>query len=216
MGKLIIKFDRPEEHRFLMWSTVVDGPTSYRMTREQIVHRLLSAERLEAEERVERAERFGCSAGSEERESFFAFNRAGEGETSLSEDELWEQYPAAEWVYLAGPMAGYEEHNIPTFRAAAAFLLKRDVELVSPVEINHRPGMPMRPGKECLARDIGQLVVCDAIALLPGWEQSVGARAEAAVALALGLKFYRVDPDSEIFEPMEAPPSVTVTGYPKP
>lgn len=55
--------------------------------------------------------------------------------------------------------------------------------------------------------DLKLLSGCDAITLLPGWEQSVGARCEVAVALTLGLQFV----DSKA-RPVDKPASVTVTG----
>jgi hypothetical protein len=36
-------------------------------------------------------------------------------------------------------------------------------------------------------RDVAALSLCDAIALLPGWEESIGARAEKACAEWMGL-----------------------------
>jgi hypothetical protein len=94
-------------------------------------------------------------------------------------------------IYIAGPMRGLPEHNFPAFRAAASVLRSLGNEVVSPVEINHGPDAPQRSAEECLRRDLRALIDCTAIALLPGWEQSVGARCEAAVAVTLGRGGYR-------------------------
>jgi hypothetical protein len=43
---------------------------------------------------------------------------------------------------------------------------------------------------EFLRADLRVLIDCEAIALLPGWEFSMSARAEAVVAVSLGHTFY--------------------------
>lgn len=87
-------------------------------------------------------------------------------------------------VYLAGPMTGLPELNFPAFHAAAANLRAAGFEVVSPAEINPDPGMKW---EDAMRKDIPELVKCHAIALLPGWEASRGARLEKTIADALGM-----------------------------
>jgi len=110
-------------------------------------------------------------------------------------------------VYIAGPMTGYPEWNVPAFRAADAQLRAYDFEVVSPVDIDHGPGeFGSYPHAHYMKGDLRALVECDAIALLPEWYTSKGARCEVAVALTLGLYFI----DALTGLPMEPPRSVTV------
>lgn len=89
-------------------------------------------------------------------------------------------------IYLAGPMTGYPDCNFPAFIAAATSLRDRGYAVVSPAEIEadklHEPWVYY------LKRDIAIIVQeCTAIAVLPGWQTSRGARLEAFVAHSLGL-----------------------------
>ena len=87
-------------------------------------------------------------------------------------------------LYVAGPMSGLPLLNFPTFREAAAALRARGFEVVNPAEINIDPSAGWQA---CMRADIAQLVTCDALALLPGWEKSRGARLEYIIATGLGL-----------------------------
>jgi hypothetical protein len=100
-------------------------------------------------------------------------------------------------IYLAGPMTGYDELNFPLFHAETARLRALGYEVVNPAEIN--PEVPDRPDVfwseaqwmaywvACMRADIKQLVDCDAVALLPGWQQSRGAKLEHMIATSLGF-----------------------------
>lgn len=110
-------------------------------------------------------------------------------------------------VYLAGPMRGIPEFNFPAFHDAAAYLRRRGWNVFSPAErdMSHY-GKDLSVGnptgdeqqavdehgfniREAMAADLK--FICeeaDAIALLPGWENSRGARAEKAAAEALGIE----------------------------
>lgn len=87
--------------------------------------------------------------------------------------------------YLAGPMTGIADLNFPAFHAAAAKLRASGYEVINPAEINPDPAAGWNA---CMRADIAQLVTCDAIALLPGWEHSKGARLENLIATALGMR----------------------------
>lgn len=87
-------------------------------------------------------------------------------------------------LYLAGPMTGYPELNFPLFHAEAARLRAIGFDVVNPAEINVDPKMGW---STCMRRDIVELVTCNVIAMLPGWEKSRGARLEYLVATELGM-----------------------------
>jgi hypothetical protein len=88
-------------------------------------------------------------------------------------------------VYVAGPMTGLPELNFPAFHAAAAHLRGLGFEVVNPAEINVDPA---KGWAECMRTDIAQLVTCDGIVLLPGWERSRGATLEHHIAEKLGMR----------------------------
>lgn len=87
-------------------------------------------------------------------------------------------------IYLAGPMSGYAEHNFPAFNKAAAGLRADGHFVFNPAE-----GSPLGASyRQCMAVDLGWMCAhADTIALLPGWQDSRGARAEMALAECLEL-----------------------------
>jgi hypothetical protein len=109
-------------------------------------------------------------------------------------------------VYLAGPMTGIANFNFPAFNRAADILraegysvfnpAERDIERHGGVDISadNHSGDPAQAAanhgfslREALADDTAYICrEADAIAMLPGWENSKGARAEHALAFALG------------------------------
>jgi len=91
-------------------------------------------------------------------------------------------------LYLAGPMTGYPEFNYPAFTEAAGALRAGGETVVSPHELHDNDFS--RPFDWYLRRDLKALCDCDAVALLPGWEDSRGAKLEVAVAEGLGLRTY--------------------------
>lgn len=116
-------------------------------------------------------------------------------------------------IYLGGPMTGLPHFNAPAFRKAAEALRIMGNDVFSPVERNDKAfgrditlGNPTGDPKQ-LAQDEGFSLreafiddltyLCreaDTIALLPGWQDSKGARAEYAVAMALGLNVIELTP----------------------
>lgn len=90
-------------------------------------------------------------------------------------------------LYLAGKMSGEPDLNFPAFHAAAADLRARGHVVVNPAEINLDPGAAWLT---CMRADIKQLVDCEAICLLPGWEKSRGATLEHQIALGLGMQVH--------------------------
>ncbi len=103
-------------------------------------------------------------------------------------------------IYIAGPMSGYPEFNFPAFFAAQAQLEAQGWTVFNPAnkeqekELNAvafesgDAAMAINEGfdfRECYAWDVNRVIEADAIYMLPGWEQSPGARGEHAVAVAM-------------------------------
>jgi len=90
-------------------------------------------------------------------------------------------------IYIAGPMTGLPEYNYPAFMAAAQALRSRGWRVTNPAEKALKADadwvLHMRA-------DLALLVRCDALALLPGWEKSRGARLEVGVARELGMSVH--------------------------
>lgn len=110
-------------------------------------------------------------------------------------------------IYLAGPMRNLPQFNFPAFHAAAASLRELGYEVFSPAERdirvhgdafakNNHDGDNAKAEREhgfnlreALADDLEWICrQADAIALLPGWRNSLGANAEYATARALNLQ----------------------------
>lgn len=93
--------------------------------------------------------------------------------------------------YLAGPMSGYPDGNYPAFTAAAAALRRRGYTVVSPHELHG--GDVTLPYAHYIREDLRALLECDAIVLLPGWQNSRGAVLEQHTAHTLGLPMVELD-----------------------
>ncbi len=100
-------------------------------------------------------------------------------------------------AYIAGPMRGYPEFNFPAFFSAEEELLEVGLDVFNParydVETGFDPAAPLPAGydmRETAARDLAELLACDAIYMLLGWKYSAGATAERAVALWVGLEIW--------------------------
>jgi hypothetical protein len=94
-------------------------------------------------------------------------------------------------VYLSGPMTGIANWNFPQFNKAAQELRARGDMVSNPAEYGADPALSWAA---CLKRDIKDLVDCDILYQLPGWEHSRGARLEYEIARGLGLEIRTYDP----------------------
>lgn len=100
-------------------------------------------------------------------------------------------------VYTSGPMSGLPKLNAPAFNKAAKLLRNAGHEVISPVEEDMKiygkkipdAGTTSTLWATCLRRDLKDLLRCEAIHLLEGWEKSKGATLEMLVAKELQLKF---------------------------
>lgn len=107
-------------------------------------------------------------------------------------------------AYIAGPMSGIPQMNIPAFDAAAWALRAKGWEIVSPAELDDpkiraeclqspegKPDPTHGTWGEFLSRDV-KIVAdqVDVVILLPGWEDSKGANLEAIVGILSNKKFF--------------------------
>lgn len=98
-------------------------------------------------------------------------------------------------IYIAGPMRGIEHWNFPAFDAAAQDFRALGWVVVSPADLDREAGfnpnattLPEGFLRDAMKRDLPAICDCDAIALLPGWEQSKGVEVELTLARFLGLR----------------------------
>ncbi len=106
-------------------------------------------------------------------------------------------------IYLAGPMRGIKDFNFPAFFEAEEMLRELGHDVFNPArkdEERHGVGkLKSETGDEAEIKNVGfdlrkalfddTKYICleaQGIAMLPGWEKSSGARAEWALACALG------------------------------
>lgn len=112
-------------------------------------------------------------------------------------------------IYLAGPMRGYPDFNFPAFMDAAAKLRAAGHEVFNPAERDAAEWgeiKSLKGDEEEFAAKVGLsaldmkrrvfyfdtrwiTTMADGVAMLPGWERSLGAQAEVALAKAVGLLF---------------------------
>ncbi len=120
-------------------------------------------------------------------------------------------------------MTGYEDYNFAAFQDAVIDWERAGHEAVTPFEANNVVwrkyfGRDFDPkvdkcdyGHELLPEmflaDLAEVAHADAIALLPGWELSRGARIEALIAGLFGKPLL----DSVTMEPLAKSPSVLIS-----
>lgn len=106
-------------------------------------------------------------------------------------------------IYIAGPMRGHFLFNFPAFDMARDQFIALGHDVISPADIDRQHGfhpetLPENHNwndidslcfslKDAVIRDVEAISRCDTIAMLPGWLESRGARAEFAVAKWLGI-----------------------------
>lgn len=106
-------------------------------------------------------------------------------------------------IYVAGPMTGYPDFNFRAFDTAAYSLRRQGWEVFNPAEKesetlseeSRKAGDHVQARKdgfdfrEVFTWDTSKVIEADAIFMLPGWEQSPGACAEHAIAVAMKRHF---------------------------
>lgn len=93
-------------------------------------------------------------------------------------------------VYISGPMTGRPDHNYPAFNAAELAIEAAGHTAINPAR--HADGVE-RSWLDWMRLAIPALVQADAVALLPGWETSPGARIEYDIARSLGFHVAPLD-----------------------
>lgn len=88
-------------------------------------------------------------------------------------------------VYIAGPMSGHQDFNYHAFHYAAADLRAAGYKVLNPAE-NPKPN-PTPSWQDWMRAALAQVIQADAIALLPGWQNSRGARVERTLGMDLGF-----------------------------
>jgi hypothetical protein len=96
-------------------------------------------------------------------------------------------------IYISGPMTGIPNLNRTAFKDEATRLWIQGFDVMDP----HNLAPARLKGESdddyyvrCLEADLEALGQCDAIKLLPGWQDSKGSRIELHRALELGLKVF--------------------------
>lgn len=109
-------------------------------------------------------------------------------------------------AYIAGPMTGYAEFNFPAFDRAREFIEGMGIVACSPADHSREvlaergygwkrscivqgcacSAIPKDLIDDLLRWDFERVMEVDMIYMLRGWEKSTGARAEHAIAVALG------------------------------
>jgi len=90
-------------------------------------------------------------------------------------------------IYISGPMTGYDELNYPAFHEVAKKYRELGFFVINPAE--NPDGMEYH---EYMLLATGQVIACDLVAQLSGWEKSKGAIAEYALARSIGRQFYTI------------------------
>ena len=88
-------------------------------------------------------------------------------------------------LYIAGPCSGLPDSNYPAFHAAADRLRALGYDVENPAD---NPAPPCGTWLAYMRMSLVQISRCDGLVMLPGWEQSRGARAEFRIACDLGLQ----------------------------
>lgn len=107
--------------------------------------------------------------------------------------------PSPKTIYLSGPMTGIEDFNRPAFDKAAKELRDLGFEVIVPGENESydeiekaRKEVSRQKREFYLSRDIEFILEqADLVVVLPGWEESEGAKLEVAVAQAIGIPVFR-------------------------
>jgi len=87
-------------------------------------------------------------------------------------------------LYISGPMAGLPDLNFPAFTEAAMLLDRAGHDVLNPARHGqgHEGGVPYYMRLAFL-----DVLDCEGIALLDGWQKSIGANVEKDMAHILGL-----------------------------
>ena len=85
-------------------------------------------------------------------------------------------------IYISGPMKGIKDGNKKEFAEAEKYLKLRNHTVINPHNIT---GLSYN---DCMRKDICEMMKCDAIYMLRGWEKSNGAKCELKIAIDLEMR----------------------------
>ena len=98
-------------------------------------------------------------------------------------------------IYIAGPIRHRPQKNRPAFDAAKQMLIEAGHEAVTPFDLAsssetdaNETNVTPELCRRFAVRDVTVIAECDGIYMLDGWERSIGARAEYAVAVWCQLR----------------------------
>lgn len=91
-------------------------------------------------------------------------------------------------VYISGPMTGLPENNYPAFNVAAVRLRALGFSVENPAECEQQESW-----QSYMRAAIVKMMRADALIMLPGWEQSRGARIEFDLAASLSIPIFLPD-----------------------
>lgn len=102
--------------------------------------------------------------------------------------------------YISGPMSGIEHFNYPAFFDAEK-ILKKFCKVVNPARISEQiEAEKANPTySDYFKADVLQLMNCDCLFLLKGWESSRGATLEKRLAEALEIPCFTTILEVETF-----------------
>lgn len=107
-------------------------------------------------------------------------------------------------IYLSGPMTGIENLNAEAFNEAEKKLKNEGHKVINPIQLAteldtefYYESKLIPSYKDYLLNDIHHISFCDKLVLLPGWEQSKGAKAEKAIAEAIGIEIEELKEELE-------------------
>jgi len=118
-------------------------------------------------------------------------------------------------IYIAGPMTCYENYNYPAFFDMEEKLEKLKLVPINPAWSSGRTlekalidldKNPDTRWQDYIRKGIALLSNCDSICLLPGWQQSKGARLEFQIAQSLGLQAF-------VYKKGKLIPRVSIIGF---
>lgn len=94
--------------------------------------------------------------------------------------------------FISIPVTGHEDTYIDDCITIKDKLTKKypDVEFITPIDVTMELG---KPTSFYMGKDIEQLIDCDAIVSVHGWETSKGCRVERYTAEVYGLSRYFID-----------------------
>lgn len=97
-------------------------------------------------------------------------------------------------IFISGPMSGLPDFNYSAFHEAGECLKSRGEKFLSPAHgrFGHPRESPTvdeaKPWEYYMRQSLKQLLLCDHILMLPGWENSRGATIEKELAIILNMQ----------------------------